>query len=151
MSQWTLELRTTFISSSIHAVFFHYHNYYSTAVETSGLQIFEMCSTIFVFSKLTEILQNLYKCHFIKKIKSVLKSEIFVYFLYKRKVDHSTASSWYFLSHALNINNQRRLSSRLSILMFSGTLCNILLLSDNNINIDTHDDINFCEYTPLLQ
>ena len=35
--------------------------------KTSGLEIFKMCSTIFVSSKLTEILRNLYKFQFILK------------------------------------------------------------------------------------
>ena len=55
---------TTFISSSIHEAYFHEHifavfQFKHLIPNMPGLEIFKMKYTIFAFSKLTEILENL--------------------------------------------------------------------------------------------
>ena len=56
-----LKLKYTFLMNTIIAVFQIKH----LILKTPGLELFKMWSTIFVTSKLTEILRNLYKFQFI--------------------------------------------------------------------------------------
>ena len=69
--------------------------------KTPGLAIFKMCSTLFVSSKLTEILQNLYKFQYISKLSQYPGQ------LLRLKKCTYTASFLYFLCHAFNIRKQK--------------------------------------------
>ena len=72
-----------FFMNTIIAVF----QFTNLILKKPGLEIFKMRANIFVSSKLTEILQNLYKFQFIYWIKIVLISNIFVNFWNRRKVE----------------------------------------------------------------
>ena len=103
-------------------------------MKTPGLEIFKMCSAIFVSSKFTEILENIYKmsiylrnqtCLNIEYLRKFLryKKGIYIYRpLYKTLV-RITASFLYFICYLSNIRNQWRLLSRLSFPMFYETPC----------------------------
>ena len=92
--------------------------------KTPGLQIFKMWSTIFVISKLTEILRSRNFSLFNKSKLSycLISSSIFKTQGRYTTVRH-TASFFYFLCYVIIIRNQRRLLSRLSIPMFIWTPC----------------------------
>ena len=77
----------TFMSSSIHAAFFHEHNY--------CLRFLKVWSFILVSSKLTEVLQNLYKFQFFTEIKTVLMSSLSIFKLQERQIDHFNENSSY--------------------------------------------------------
>ena len=89
--------------------------------KTPGLQIFKMWSTIFVISKLTEILRSRNFSLFNKSKLSycLISSSIFKTQGRYTTVRHSLVFSLY----VINIRNQRRLLSRLSIPMFIWTPC----------------------------
>ena len=101
-NQWRLLYRLRsirhFFMKTIIAVFQFMH----LISKTPGLAIFKMCSTLFVSSKLTEILQNLYKFQYISKLSQYPGQ------LLRLKKCTFTASFLYFLCHAFNIRKQRR-------------------------------------------
>ena len=63
-------------------------------MKTPGLEIFKMCSAIFVSSKFTEILENIYKISIYLRNQTCLNIEYLRKFLrYKKGADHFMKSS----------------------------------------------------------